>query len=197
MNVDKETIDAYNLRAHDFPKLAKPDAPYHALDQFIELVPNGGRVLDLGCGPARCASVMQKAGLVVDAMDASQAMVDLARTAYGIEVFLGCFDDLDKVDFYDGVWASFSLLHAAKCDFPRHLAAIKAALKNGGVFHISMKTGTGENRDKIGRYYSYYSKEDLVGLLEAAGFRPDHFATGADKGLDGTVASWIMIRAYA
>ncbi|MCV6823252.1 MULTISPECIES: class I SAM-dependent DNA methyltransferase [Halocynthiibacter] len=197
MSIDPETVSAYNERARDYTKLAAPNAPYHALNEFIALVPKGGRVLDFGCGPARTAAAMRDAGLVVDAMDASQSMVDLAKKSYNIDVTLGSFDDLDKVDLYDGIWASFSLLHAPKAELPRHLAAIKTAIKAGGIFHISMKTGTGEQRDKIGRFYAYYSKEELVDLLKAAGFRPNHFATGADKGLDGTVAPWIMIRAYA
>lgn len=175
-----EITDAYN-RAD--PRLA----------DFMAAVPAGGRVLDLGCGPGASAEEMARAGFTVDAMDASPAMVALVEARAGVNAILGGFDDIAGADVYDGVWANFSLLHAARADMPRHLAAIRRALRPGGAFHIALKTGEGAKRDRLGRFYTYYTEDELTGLLVEAGFVPRARHTGCDKGLDGTDALWIAV----
>lgn len=163
------------------------------LADFMAALPAGGCVLDLGCGPGAAAEEMARAGFAVDAMDASPAMVALAEAREGVTAILGGFDDIAGQDVYDGVWANFSLLHAARADMPRHLAAIRRALRPGGAFHIAVKTGTGEKRDGLGRFYTYYTEDELTDLLEIAGFVPRARHTGCDKGLDGTDAPWIAV----
>jgi hypothetical protein len=87
---------------------------------------------------------------------------------------------------YDGVWANFSLLHAPSADLPRILSAIATSLRDGGVFHIAMKTGTGETRDEINRLYSYVTLPELRGLLESAGFDLLSTVEGHEVGCAGT-----------
>jgi hypothetical protein len=124
-------------------------------------------------------------------------MVALARRHPGVTARRASFDDIDAVARYDGIWASFSLLHAPRADLPRHLAALVRALKPGGRFHIAVKTGNGEKRDRLGRFYTYYTDAELSGLLEAAGLTITARRTGSGKGLDGAVAPWIAITASA
>ena len=80
---------------------------------------------------------------------------------------------------------------------PSHLSAIYAALKPEGVFHIAVKEGTGENRDRLGRRYSYYSVSEMTDLLQQHGFRTGDVRTGRDSGLDGSIAPWFSLLAYA
>ncbi len=98
-------------------------------------------------------------------------------------------------DIFDGIWANFSLLHAARSDLPRYLAAIAHALKPGGVFHIGMKTGQGTKRDGLGRRYTYVGDTELTGLLTGVGLIPFARWTGEGKGLSGDVEPWLVIQA--
>ena len=100
------------------------------------------------------------------------------------------------MDTYDGVWANFSLLHASKSDFPHHIEAIYRALKPEGLFFIALKTGDGEKRDTLGRFYAYYQQEELTSILNGAGFKTDHIISGASRGMEGTVEPWIGIYAH-
>jgi len=190
---DKETIDVYNARATTYADAfarTKPDADLRA---FMDAVTPGGHVLDLGCGPGNSAAMMQEAGFTTEATDASPEMVRIACETHKIDARLATFDDIAGTDLYDGIWANFSLLHAPKADMPRHLAALRVALKSGGVFHIGLKLGGDANRDKIGRLYSYYQEDELKHLLHDAGFTPRTTRRGAEPGLDGTVAPFIIV----
>ncbi len=194
---DDETIGAYNARANDYAGHVKRKKPDPALLAFIARIPANGLVLDLGCGPAASSAVMRDHGLQVDPVDASAEMVRLANATHGIGARQMTFDDLDAADVYHGVWANFSLLHAAAEDFPRHLAAAHRALLPSGVLHLGMKLGAGSQRDRLGRFYSYYSEAELTDHLTAAGFAVDGSATGEERGLAGNVEPWITITATA
>lgn len=190
---DEETISVYDAQAETYAGLVTRDTPDQDLQAFIDAVPVGGIVLDLGCGPGNSAAMMRDAGLETYAIDASAEMVKLAIDTYGIPAQQATFDDLQSTDHYDGIWANFSLLHASKNDMPCHLAAIKQALKPGGVFHIGTKLGENSNRDRIGRFYSYYSEAELMQLLREAGFTPRTTRHDAGTGLDGSVSDFIII----
>ncbi len=170
MSVDAETLAVYAARAAEYAAHFACDAPGRDLSAFIAALPRGARVLDLGCGPGDASALMARAGLVVDPVDASPAMIAIARDRHGLPARAGTFDDLDAVAEYAGVWASFSLLHAPRTDFPRYLAAIHRALIPGGMLYLGMKLGTGQGRDGFGRFYTYYSREDLGQHLTDAGF---------------------------
>ena len=75
------------------------------------------------------------------------------------------------------------------------MKAIKKALCPNGLFHISLKLGIGEKRDKIGRLYSYVTENELNDLLQAAGLEPKFTAYGRNKGLSGEIADWIAVQA--
>lgn len=179
-----ETIRIYDAKAEDYARMVET---FHdpALDKFIAEMMPGGTVLDLGCGPGHAARVMAEAGFAVTATDASSEMVRMASAIDGITVRQATFDQIDEVDAYDGVWASYSLLHAPKADFPRHLAAVKQAIRPGGLLFLGMKIGDGEKVDSLGRFYSYYSEEELTALLEDAGFAVTWTRSKMAKGLAG------------
>ena len=191
MSADRETIAVYDAKAQDYADMVSRDS-HPGLDAFLAAVPEGARVLDLGCGTGAMAEKMMAAGRIVDATDASAAMVELAQ-ARGVPARVATFDDLDADATYDGIWANFSLLHAPRADLPRHLAAIHGALKPGGYFHIGVKLGTGEARDALGRFYTYYGEDELEERLAEAGFTPITRKHGTGRGLDGTRAPWIWM----
>ena len=190
---DKETLDAYATRVDDYIAITKAE-PAVSLVAFADALPEGGRVLDLGCGPGHAAKYLASRGFAAHAWDASPEMVAAAK-APGVTTRIAVFEDLAETATYDGVFASFSLLHAPRADFPRHMAAIARAIKPGGVFHLGMKTGTGEERDSIGRFYSYFTRDELVAEMEANGLNPVWEQTGEEPGLSGTVAPFVLIRA--
>ncbi|MDE0520342.1 MAG: methyltransferase domain-containing protein [Boseongicola sp.] len=194
MTADRATLEVYGRKAGDYAAMVHRERNDRHLDAFIKSLPARARVLDLGCGPGRAAARMSQAGLQVDAWDASPEMAALAREQFGLEVRVAAFDALDADAVYDGIYANFSLLHAPRSEMPGHLDRIAKALTACGLFHIGLKTGTGERRDSLGRFYAYYEESELAGLLESAGFEVLSRATGMEAGLDGVEAPWIVMK---
>jgi SAM-dependent methyltransferase len=190
---DTATIAAYNNNAEKFANLPPDEVAHSTLLRFIARLKRNDFVLDLGCGPAEASATMRAHGLRVDPIDASPEMVLLANRKYDIGARLADFGDVSGHNEYNGIWANFSLLHAPPEDFPEHLSRLNQALVANGLFHIGMKLGTGVGRDKLGRYYAYYSQEELTAHLAGAGFGGFKVTLGEGAGLSGTVAPWIVI----
>ncbi|MBO9407707.1 class I SAM-dependent methyltransferase [Shimia sp. R9_1] len=198
---DKETMQVYAQAAEEyaerFAKVAEGDIDqFSDLKALFELLPDNGLVLDLGCGPGQWAAKIRDAGYRVEAMDASPEMAKLAKDRFDLDVTVGVFEDLTAEAKYDGIWANFSLLHAPRTDFPIHLARVHRALKPGGAFHIGMKLGEAEARDRLGRFYSYYGEAELIGLLEAAGFTVIRKRRGNGQGLAGGDDTFVILTAH-
>lgn len=190
---DLETIAVYDKQIDSYVNLVKRESVDPTLLKFIKRIRPGGYVLDLGCGPATASSIMHEAGLRVDPVDASSEMVQLANSNYNIGARKAYFNEIDSVNIYDGIWANFSLLHAKANDFPKILIALQQAMKPGGIFHLGMKTGTGAARDRLGRFYTYYSQDELGACVSAAGFQVVQIESGEGRGLAGDMEPWVTL----
>jgi len=195
---DPETLAVYAAQADRYASVTNGVSDRDPnLAAFINAIPEGGHVLDLGCGPGDSARLMADTGLKVLAVDAVAEMVALAAQHHGVTAKQQTFEDIEGSEIYDGIWANFSLLHASRDALPRILKSLHTALRSGGKFHIGMKLGTDTKRDKIGREYTYVTQDGLFNLLTTAGFTIIKTTTGCDKGLDGTYADWIAVAADA
>lgn len=198
--VDAQTIAAYAQAA---ARYAQGFARTKDTDQeddyaaFATRLTPGARVLDLGCGPGHWTARMLHDGFAAEGWDASPEMAEQARAAYGIDVRVASFADLQDCPPYDGIWANFSLLHAPKADFPGLLRLVHAALTAGGTLSLGMKLGEGERRDSLGRLYAYYSKDALHSHLTKAGFTVLRSHQGDGKGLAGGVETFAVMTAHA
>ena len=133
--------------------------------RFLDLVPEKGHILDLGCGSGRDSKAFLNAGYVVTAMDASNDVAIYAEKTIGQPVLVSSFQALSFNDQFDGVWACASLLHCPRSQIVDVLGRIALSLKPNGVAYMSFKWGDDETIDDRGRYFNNYTLESLHNLL--------------------------------
>jgi SAM-dependent methyltransferase len=165
--VDEATLQFYRRNAESYAAWAK--APSTRLVGFLGLLPEGGSVLELGCGAGNHASEILARGFALRATDGSPEMAEIASRRLNHPVEAMRFDELDDCEAFDGVWASACLLHVPKNELEGILRRIHRALKAGGVFYASFKAGDGDGRDSLGRYYNYVSADWFRATYAAAG----------------------------
>ena len=146
------TIDYYNNKTEEFFESTVMAEVGLLYDRFLKYIPDGGRILDLGCGSGRDTKKFLNRGYKVEAIDGSSELCKLASEYTGIDIKCMDFFDLDEHERYDGIWACASLLHVEKEKLVDLLMKIRSALVPGGVLYMSFKYGDFEGeRDE--RYF--------------------------------------------
>lgn len=183
--MDETTLQFYRRNAESYAAWAK--GPSARLIGFLGLLPEGGSVLELGCGAGNHAAEMLARGFALRATDGSPEMAEIASRRLNHPVATMRFDELEESEAFDGVWASACLLHVPKEELAGILARIHRALKAGGVFYASYKAGEGDGRDSLGRYYNYVAADWLRATYAEAGtWQTISFETSEIKSFDGT-----------
>ncbi len=138
-------------------------------DRFLNHVPDGGRILDLGCGSGRDTLFFRDMGYVPVPVDGSEGMRAVAERNTGIPVRRLQFSELDYDGEFDAVWACSTLLHVPSAELPGVLAKVRKALRTGGVLFMSFKRGDFEGV-REGRHYTDMTEARLDALCEECGF---------------------------
>ena len=80
--MDKRTIETYNKKAQEYDVEVAEFGnlfPRTMVSTFVKEVGKRGKVLDVGSGSGRDASIFQENGLDVTCIDASVSMVELTQ----------------------------------------------------------------------------------------------------------------------
>jgi SAM-dependent methyltransferase len=184
------SIDWYEANAASF--VARTFGPGMEADhaKFLAHVPDGGAVLDAGCGSGRDALAFVKGGYAVSAFDGAANLAAIASANTGLAVRCLTFAEMDWDRAFDGVWACATLLHLPAADLPAAFGRIRQALKPGGVFYASFKEGT-EERTANGRHFTDLTQPMLRTLLTETGFEPIDVWRSEDGRADHTGESWV------
>ena len=195
--MDRETLAFYSDKAADYAEFVGDSAHSAELTRFIEALPPGATALDFGCGHGWAAAQMLDAGLEVTAIDGSEGLAVEAQARYGIDVSVMTFDAFEAEAAFDGIWASFSLLHDTSAAMPGHLARFHRAARPGGVLYLGLKEGEGEARDTHGRRYTYFAEPEMRDALAANGWGEIEITRDAQPGMAGKVEPCLHIFARA
>lgn len=164
-HIDK-TIDYYEVNAISFTEHTR-DVPFEETqNKFMNLIPQGGTILDFGCGAGRDTKLFLSKGYNVEAIDGSPKLCKLTSEYTGIKVKNMLFSDLNEKEKYDGIWACASILHLPKNELKDVLKKMLIALKPGGYIYSGFKYGEFEGLRGSGRYFTDFTEESFEGFLE-------------------------------
>lgn len=192
---DPETLAFYAAEAPVYTS-SRPDGISRHLIGFLERLPIGGSILELGCGGGIDAAHMIARGFTVDPTDGVAEIVEQAQARLSTPVRVLRFEDLADTEKYDAVVANASLLHVPREGLVAILNKVWCALKSGGWHMASYKGGGAEGRDEHGRYYNYLSRSDAEDYYRAAGeWDVLEFEESIGGGYFGKVGPWIKVTA--
>lgn len=159
------TIKYYNDNAEQFIELSKGTDMSQLYRLFEVSIPNGGTILDVGCGSGRDSKYFVDNGYAVTAIDGSEVLCKAASKYIGIDVIEMNIEKMDLPGTYDGIWACASLLHINKINMRRVLSELVGMLNSKGVLYVSWKYGNSEHDDN-GKHYSDYDEKQLRALID-------------------------------
>ena len=194
---DRDTLTFYETSETTYRASGRGGVSRH-LDAFLDLLPKGARILELGCGGGTDAAEMIARGFDVDPTDGSAAIASIAAERLGRPVRVMRFDELAVEQVYDAVWASAALLHVPRVALPNILNRVHRSLKPGGLHHASFKAKGVEQRDTDGRYFNHLNEVDLRAAYLACASPWDIIETTSYEGggyPDGTRGPWVSILA--
>lgn len=179
----ERTLKYYRERSKDYFEATKSVVIFEQIDRFLNLIKDkNGIILDLGCGSGNSLKyIIEKEYSAVGA-DYSDELIALAKEYTGADIFKLDFSDVAAVNCLIAeknirhLFASASLLHLKKKAFSDFLGGIEFK----GIFFFSLKEGAGESVDAAGRFFSYYSKDELDAILERR-FETLYFDRNADN----------------
>ena len=159
------TIDYYNRNADEyFARTA--DVNFDALySRFLKYIPDGGRIMDLGCGSGRDVKWFYDHGYEAFGLDASRELVSKASIEYDIPVCTGLIEEWTSSTTFDGVWCCASLMHLDDDALEQFFVNLQYNLKPGGVLFMSVKSGIETGLDEQGRYLRNFTEEDVREII--------------------------------
>ncbi|WP_329246499.1 class I SAM-dependent DNA methyltransferase [Streptomyces canus] len=148
------------------------------MDGFAELVGDGGRVADLGCGPGRVTGYLTSLGLSVFGLDLSESMLAIARRENpGLRFERGSMLELDLPDgALAGAVSWYSSIHTPVDELPRLFAEFHRVLAPGGHLLVAFQAGDEDrHHDRpwgrpVALTFLRRQPEQIIELLRAAGF---------------------------
>lgn len=144
-------------------------------DDLVRRLPEGARVLDLGCGAGIPSTRLLAERFEVLGVDISEAQIELARKNVPEATFVR--DDFSELAFpegsFDGVAAFYSISHVPREEHTRLFVRVAEWLKPGGLFLATL--GAEESPNWTGEwlgvpmFFSSHDADENRRLLHGAG----------------------------
>lgn len=163
--ISELTLTYYNQNAGPFAT-STVSVDFTAIQaRFTARLPQGGSILDFGCGSGRDTKYFLSRGFSVTATDGSEKLCEFASQYTGIFVKHMLFQELDEKEQYDGIWACSSILHLPLEELMPVLEKMAIALKHRGIIYTSFKYGNFAG-ERNGRYFTDMTEDSFAALMQ-------------------------------
>ena len=140
------------------------------LDRFLDGLPQGGKILDLGCGAGMpIAAYFMGKGFAVTGLDASAAMIQLAKNVMPDGDWReGDMRGLDLNETFDGIIGWNSFFHLTRPEQRDVLPRLARHLETNGRLMLTVGPENGEAVGHVGDdriYHSSLSPDEYASIL--------------------------------
>jgi len=178
MDFKKTVREGYNAIAKRYlAERTRDSADVRLLDELIERLPSGARVLDAGCGAGIPVSQILSERFHVTGVDFSEAQIELAKQNVPNAQFL-C-EDMTRLEFpentFDGITSYYAIIHIPREEHQALLKNFYRLLKPGGFALLCLGAehlidDIDENYLGARMYWSHYDSETYRNMLVECGF---------------------------
>lgn len=174
---EKLVVDWYNQNAEDWAKQRKktsePSFWAQEYTYFEQLGNPPRKLLEIGSGSGREALEWSRMGYEYSGIDTSTTLIQIARKTEPLGRYF--LSSVYEMPFSSNTFDAFSswamLPHIPKERIGVALDAIQRVLKPQGLGFIAMREGVEERQEpETGRWFSYYSQNELEDTLTRHGF---------------------------
>ena len=148
------------------------------IQELVERLPKGAKVLDAGCGPGVPVTRLLSQSFEVTGVDVSEAQIELARQLVPQARFL-C-QDMTELSFPDGhfdaICSYYAIIHVPREDHRQLLLNFHRMLRQQGLALLCLGAGDlagGTEEDFFGApmYWSHYDSATNLKMVEECGFQ--------------------------
>ncbi len=170
--MDQRTINAYNQDAAQISTFHASLIPLRLYELIQTYFIAQGKTLDAGCGIGRDSFFLQQNNFDVIGVDASQGMLEQAKTLYPSVRFLQ--DDLPSLQTlpdaaFDNVLCSAVLMHLDSVNFWQAMQRLLDLLKPDGVLIITLRGTQQLDQRENGKLYQAVNLTALRQFVVAQG----------------------------
>ncbi len=179
MDKSKSAVEIYDKIAKKYADTFFGDTSYEMfVEDFLELLPKNGKILDVGCGPGSEVKFFIERNFLVEGVDLSEEMIKIAKQMVPKGIFKVM--DFRKLEYpdktFDGIFANYSLIHIPEKEVVPTLREFNRVLKPDGIIYIAVDEGEEENfydeplkkGEKI--FLKFFKEEEIKKDLEESGF---------------------------
>ena len=158
--MDRDTLAAYDKAAGAFAQDWHDQPPPSDLHEIVRRFFIKGLTADIGCGSGREVAWLNANGFPATGYDASDGLLDEARSRYPQCTFLR--DTLPQLasiqsGAFDNVLCETVIMHLSKDEIASSVRRLLDIAKPGGVLYLSWRVTKDEDlRDKQGRLYAAF-----------------------------------------
>lgn len=167
---DSLNINCYNALSDRWDRMPfKEFLPQKILE--LHDPKSGMKALEIGSGTGQFASWLQVQGFEVQCIDPSEKMVKRCINK-GLSTFQVRLQDFSPKETFGLVSAILSLIHLQKGELPFQLNRIASWINPNGTLILALiegkGEGIGERESSHPRFFSYYTKEEILELTRSS-----------------------------